>query len=225
LLYDQNKEIIESTLLAKKETKTMTEYKREMIRLPEPKHSSGTSIEEALLKRQSVRDFKDKPLTLAEVSQLAWAAQGTSYRDDRRTVPSAGALYPIELFVVAGNVSGLPAGIYRYSPKSHELLSIEKGDKRSDLCNAALGQSSVKRAPAVLVLSGVYERTITKYGDRGIRYVHMEAGHAAQNVCLQAIPMGLGTVVIGAFRDEDVKEILRMADRERPLYVIPVGRR
>ena len=203
----------------------MTEYKREMIRLPEPKHSSGTSIEEALLKRQSVRDFKDKPLTLAEVSQLAWAAQGTSYRDDRRTVPSAGALYPIELFVVAGNVSGLPAGIYRYSPKSHELLSIEKGDKRSDLCNAALGQSSVKRAPAVLVLSGVYERTITKYGDRGIRYVHMEAGHAAQNVCLQAIPMGLGTVVIGAFRDEDVKEILRMADRERPLYVIPVGRR
>ena len=203
----------------------MTEYKREMIRLPEPKHSSGTSIEEALLKRQSVRDFKDKPLTLAEVSQLAWAAQGTSYRDDRRTVPSAGALYPIELFVVAGNVSGLPAGIYRYSPKSHELLSIDKGDKRSDLCNAALGQSSVKRAPAVLVLSGVYERTITKYGDRGIRYVHMEAGHAAQNVCLQAIPMGLGTVVIGAFRDEDVKEILRMADRERPLYVIPVGRR
>jgi SagB-type dehydrogenase family enzyme len=205
--------------------KTMTEYKREMIRLPEPKHSSGTSIEEALLKRQSVRDFKDKPVTLAEVSQLAWAAQGTSYRDDRRTVPSAGALYPIELFVVAGNVSGLPAGIYRYSPKSHELLSIEKGDKRSNLCNAALGQSSVKRAPAVLVLSGVYERTITKYGDRGIRYVHMEAGHAAQNVCLQAIPMGLGTVVIGAFRDEDVKEILRMADRERPLYVIPVGRR
>jgi SagB-type dehydrogenase family enzyme len=205
--------------------KTMTEYKREMIRLPEPKHSSGTSIEEALLKRQSVRDFKDKPVTLAEVSQLAWAAQGTSYRDDRRTVPSAGALYPIELFVVAGNVSRLPAGIYRYSPKSHELLSIEKGDKRSNLCNAALGQSSVKRAPAVLVLSGVYERTITKYGDRGIRYVHMEAGHAAQNVCLQAIPMGLGTVVIGAFRDEDVKEILRMADRERPLYVIPVGRR
>jgi SagB-type dehydrogenase family enzyme len=203
----------------------MTEYKREIIRLPEPKHSSGTSIEEALLKRQSVRDFKDNPVTLAEVSQLAWAAQGTSYRDDRRTVPSAGALYPIELFVVAGNVRGLPAGIYRYSPKSHELLSIEKGDKRSDLCNAALGQSSVKRVPAVLVLSGVYERTIMKYGERGIRYVHMEAGHAAQNVCLQAIPMGLGTVVIGAFRDEEVKEILRMADRERPLYVIPVGKR
>jgi SagB-type dehydrogenase family enzyme len=212
-------------LRAKEKTKTMPEYEQEIIKLPAPKYNSSTSIEEALLKRRSVRDFKDKPVTLSEISQLIWAAQGSTDQGVLRTAPSAGALYPLELFVVAGNVSGLPAGIYKYSPKSHALLSIVKGDRRIDLCNAALGQSSVKRAAAVVVLSGVYERTTTKYGERGIRYVHMEAGHAAQNVYLQAVPLGLGTVVIGAFCDEEVKRILKMADREKPLYIMPVGRR
>jgi SagB-type dehydrogenase family enzyme len=141
-----------------------------------------------------------------------------------RTAPSAGALYPLELYVVAGNVDGLPAGVYKYRPDSHELLSIVKGDRRNDLCNAALVQSSIKRAALVLVLSGVYERTTAKYGDRGIRYVHMEAGHAAQNVYLQAVALQLGTVAIGAFRDEEVKKMLKMMAREMPLYVMPVGR-
>ena len=162
---------------------------------------------------------------LAELSQLMWAAQGMTDPRGLRTAPSAGALYPLELYVVAGNVTGLPPGIYKYRRERHELLSLAKGDRRNDLCNAALGQSSIRRAAVVIVLSGVYGRTTVKYGERGIRYVHMEAGHAAQNVYLQAVPLQLGTVVIGAFHDEEVKRMMMMTDKEKPLYIIPLGRR
>ena len=196
-----------------------------IIKLPEPNYRGSMSVEEALLKRRSVRDFKDKPVTLSEISQLIWAAQGSTDRRGFRTAPSAGALYPLELYVLAGNVTDLPAGIYKYRCKSHELLSIAKDDRRIDLGNAALGQSSVRRAAAVMALSGVHERMTTKYGDRGIRYVHMEAGHAAQNVYLQAVSLGLSTVVIGAFRDEEVKSLLKMTIGEKLLYIMPVGMR
>ncbi len=203
----------------------MSDYPPEsIIKLPAPKYISSTAVEEALHKRRSVRDFKDAPLTISEVSQLLWAAQGTVGARYRRTVPSAGALYPLELYIVAGNVTGLTAGVYRYLPEGHELLGIVSGDRRSNLCDAALGQSSIRRAPAVIVISAVYERTTSKYGERGIRYVHMEAGHAAQNVYLQTVSLGLGTVVIGAFRDEEIRKIMKMSDRERPLYIMPVGR-
>jgi SagB-type dehydrogenase family enzyme len=203
----------------------MPEHASERIKLPEPKYISVTSVEEALIKRRSVRVFKEGPVMLAELSQLIWAAQGMTDPRGLRTSPSAGALYPLELYVVAGNVNGLPPGLYKYIPSSHELLSLRHGDKRTDLCDTALGQSSIRRAALVLVLSGVYERTTAKYGERGIRYVHMEAGHAAQNVYLQAVPLGLGTVVIGAFRDDEVKKVLKLDDKERPLYIMPVGRR
>jgi len=203
----------------------MTENKSDIIRLPEPKYIGTSSLEEALHKRRSVRTFKDGPVTTYEVSQLIWAASGITGEGGLRTAPSAGALYPLELYVVAGNVNGLPAGIYKYRPNNHELLSVAKGDRRNDLCNAALGQSSIRRASAVLVLTGVYQRTTAKYGERGIRYVHMESGHAAQNICLQSVPLGLGTVVIGAFRDEEVKRVLNLEDAERPLYILPIGRR
>jgi len=203
----------------------MPEHAPEIIKLPEPEYNSGTSVEEALLKRRSVRVFKEGPVMLAELSQLIWAGQGMTDPRGPRTAPSAGALYPLELYVVAGNVSGLPQGLYKYRPERHELLSLSKGDRRNDLCNAALGQSSIRRAALVLVLSGVYERTTAKYGERGIRYVHMEAGHAAQNVCLQAVPLQLGTVVIGAFQDEEVKRLLKIGAGESPLYIMPVGKR
>lgn len=212
-------------LQAKEKTKTMPEYESEIIKLPEPKYDGSIPVEEALFKRKSVRDFKDMPLTFSEVSQLLWAAQGITGAGGRRTAPSAGALYPLEIYVVAANVNGLLAGIYKYRPNRHELLRIIKGDKRNDLCDAALGQSSIRRSAAVIVLSGVYERTTEKYGERGIRYVHMEVGHAAQNIYLQAVSLGLGTVVIGAFRDEAVKRIFKMAGGEMPLYIMPVGRR
>lgn len=195
-----------------------------VIELPAPKYVSGTSLEEAMFRRRSVRDFKDLPLTISEVSQLLWAAQGAAGARCRRTVPSAGALYPLELYIVAGNVLGLPGGIYRYVPDGHKLLTLAIGEKRKDLCNAALSQSSIRRAPAVIVMSGVYERTMSKYGERGVRYVYMEAGHAAQNIYLESVSLGLGTVVIGAFRDEEIRKIMKMTEMEGPLYIMPVGK-
>ncbi|MEW6214864.1 MAG: SagB/ThcOx family dehydrogenase [Nitrospirota bacterium] len=196
----------------------------EIIKLPEPKYDSKLSIEKALLKRRSVRDYKDEPLTLAEVSQLLWSAQGITDPRGFRAAPSAGALYPLEVYVVVGNVSSLSDGIYKYKPYGHELVSIMKGDKRAELSAAALGQTCVKGGAAVIVISAVYERTTKKYGERGIRYVHIEAGHAAQNVYLQAVSLNLGMVVVGAFADNEVKRILNMAPTEQPLCIMPVGK-
>ncbi|MEW6416825.1 MAG: SagB/ThcOx family dehydrogenase [Nitrospirota bacterium] len=210
---------------AKEKDEPMSKDESEIIKLPEPAYKSNTSVEEALLKRRCVRDYKDKPLTLAEVSQLLWAAQGITGSFGFRTAPSAGALYPLEVYIFAGNVRDLPGGIYRYRPHKHGIEMVVKGDKRNELCSAALNQSSVRDAPAVIVFSAVYERTTVKYGERGIRYVHIEAGHAAQNVFLQAVSLNLGAVVIGAFYDDEVKKIMKMPDREQPLYIMPVGRK
>ncbi len=216
--------IVNTPAMAKEKTDPMQEFKSETIKLPEPKYDSDISIEEALLERRSVRSYKDSPLTLAEVSQLLWSAQGITSPGGLRTAPSAGALYPLEIYVVAGNVDNLQDGVYRYNPYKHELVRVVKGDKRIELCDAALGQTSVRNAAAVIVFSAVYERTTVKYGDRGVQYVHMETGHAAQNVFLQTVPLNLGTVVIGAFHDDAVKKVLKMSDREQPLYIMPVGR-
>ena len=201
-----------------------TEDTSETIKLPEPVQDSKTSIEKAIRKRRSVRSFTEGSLTLAEVSQLLWAAQGITSPRGLRTAPSAGALYPLEMYLAAGNVDALPDGVYRYRPVRHELVRVIAGDKRPELCAAAFGQTSVRNAAAVIVFAAVYERTTVKYGDRGIPYVHMETGHAAQNVFLQAVPLNLGTVVIGAFYDAGVRKALRMSDREQPLYIMPVGR-
>lgn len=197
----------------------------EPIKLPQPMYTSKTSVEKALQERRSIRDYQKLPITLSELSQLLWAAQGISGSGGRRTAPSAGALYPLEVYAVIGNVTGLSAGIYLYNPHKHELAGIAAGDSRAALCKAALGQTPVKNAAAVLVFSAVYERTTIKYGERGIRYVHMEAGHAAQNVYLQAVSLDLGTVVIGAFHDEQVRTVLRLSGQEQPLYIMPVGKR
>jgi len=177
-----------------------------------------------MLKRRSVRSFKDSSLTLAEVSQLLWAAQGITSPRGLRTAPSAGALYPLEIYVLEGNVDGLPDGVYHYRPARHQLVRVVKGDRRSELYEAALIQTSVRNAPAVLVFAAVYERTTVKYGDRGVQYVHMETGHSAQNVFLQAVPLNLDAVVIGSFYDDMVRKVLKMSGSEQPLYIIPVGR-
>ncbi len=196
----------------------------ETIALPEPRYKSQTAVEEALLKRRSVRDYKGEPLSLAEVSQLLWAAQGITNPDGFRTAPSAGALYPLELYVVAGSVTDIAAGVYKYRIGAHELAMVAPGDKRGDLAAVALDQSCIKEAAVDLVFAGVYERTTRKYGERGIRYVYMEVGHAAQNVYLQAVSLGLGAVVVGAFEDDKVKRVVAMADDERPLYIMSVGK-
>ncbi len=197
---------------------------KDTLQLPDPKTDSGMPLEETLLKRRSIRSFSDESLSLEQISQLLWAAQGVTHQRGYRTAPSAGALYPLEIYVVAGQVKGLDAGIYRYIPQGHKLKKITDGDKREELCRAALNQSFVKNAPAVFILSAVYQRVTGKYGDRGIKYAFIEVGHASQNICLQAVALNLGTVVIGAFHDNHVKRIMVMDANEYPVYIIPAGR-
>ncbi len=197
----------------------------ESITLPAPITDGKTSLETALTKRRSVRHYKDIPLSLADLSQLLWAGQGITASAGRRTAPSAGALYPLEMHVVAGKVTGLPPAVYRYQPQDHTLHRIKDGDVRAELCTAALGQSSIKQAPVVIVVSAVYERTTVKYGERGVRYVHMEAGHAAQNISLQAASLDCGTVVVGAFHDDQVGTVLNLPREHHPLSLLPVGKR
>ncbi len=194
------------------------------ISLPDPHFDSKTSIEKSLIERRSVRQYREKDLTLGEVSQLLWAAQGVTSPRGYRTAPSAGALYPLELYIVAGKVSDLAPGIYKYEPDEHKLVKTCDGDRRRDLWHVALEQSPIKNAPVVLVFCAIYVLTTSRYGERGIRYVHMEVGHAAQNVCLQAVSLGIGTVVIGAFNDKEVKRVLNLDADEYPLCIMPAGR-
>ena len=193
-------------------------------KLPNPKYDSNVSIEEALLKRRSIREYTRNPLNLQEISQLLWAAQGITDPRGFRTAPSAGALYPLEVYVVVGDVETLVKGIYQYRPQEHNLKKVLQGDRREELSAAALGQESVGSAALNIVITAVYERTTEKYGERGFRYVHMEAGHLAQNVYLQATALDLGTVTIGAFFDEQVIEVLNLSENEQPLYIMPVGK-
>ena len=192
--------------------------------LPEPVHDSPTSVEAAVQERRSVRSFSPDPLALSEVSQLLWAAQGITSPEGKRTAPSAGALYPVEIYLAAGQVTDLAPGLYLYDPGVHQLILIREGDLRQDLYQAALQQNAVRDAPAVLILSGVYERTTGKYGERGIRYVHMEIGFSSQNVYLQAESLELGTVFIGAFHDDRIKRMLQFGEGETPLGLMPVGK-
>ena len=205
------------------ETMTIDKSKK-IVKLPAPRFDGNIPVETALLKRRSVRSYAAEALTLAEVSQLLWSAQGITDSRGFRTAPSAGALYPLELYIVAGRVQDLSAGIYKYRPHRHELFKILEGDRREQLCSAALNQSSVIQAPLVMVFCAVNERITGKYGDRGVQYVYMEVGHASQNVCLQAVSLGLGALTIGAFYDDRVKTVIHAMADERPLYIMPVGR-
>jgi SagB-type dehydrogenase family enzyme len=180
-------------------------------------------VEKALRERRSVRDFSKQPLHLADVSQLLWSAQGITGAGGLRTAPSAGALYPLEIYLVAGNVEGLPGGVYKYVPDGHELVGTVDADRRAELSQAAFYQAAVRNAAAVVLLSAVYERTTARYGNRGFRYVYIESGHVGQNVSLQAIALNLGAVVIGAFDDTRVKRIANLKPKEEPLYLIAIG--
>jgi len=183
------------------------------------------SLEELLRQRRSVRDYADVPLMKDEVMKLLWAGQGITSPVGFRTAPSAGALYPLELYLVAGNVDNLAPGIYKYKPVENGLTLVKEGDVRAGLATASLGQRSVADGAVDIVIAAVYERTTVKYGVRGERYVHMEAGHVAQNICLQATALNLGLVTIGAFDDAAVAKIVGISPDEAPLYVIPVGRK
>jgi SagB-type dehydrogenase family enzyme len=196
----------------------------DLIILPTPILDSQTSVEQSLLERKSIREYSPDPLTLEEISQLLWAAQGINRPGGYRTSPSAGALYPLNVYLVSGEVVEIPAGVYKYIPEQHALQPGLQGDVREELTAAALGQEAVRNAPAVILISAVYERTTGKYGDRGIRYVHMEVGTAAENVYLQAVSLDLGTVFIGAFYDDQVSQVLKLAPQEQPLCIMPIGK-
>jgi len=186
--------------------------------LPAPQLKGTLTLEEALAKRRSVREFSDTPLTLAELGQLLWAAQGMTHPAGLRTAPSAGALYPLEVYAVTRE------GVYHYQPQGHQTIVHVQGNVQPALHAAALRQDPVLKAPAVIVIAAVYAHTAQKYGaERSPRYVHLEAGHAAQNVLLQAVALNLGAVPIGAFEDDKVKQVLELPSDQQPLYLIPVG--
>ncbi len=200
--------------------------KKELIRLPHPNHHGKVSVEEAILKRRSIRRFRSEPLTLSQLSQLMWAAQGITASGGRRAAPSAGATYPLEIFAVTGEqtVDSLSAGVYYYQVDSHALDIHIEGDLRPALAEAALGQSCIATSPVDIIVCALYSRTVYRYGRRGERYVHIEVGHVSQNVSLQAVALGLGTVMVGAFDDEQVRTVLHLEEQLRPLYIIPVGK-
>ncbi len=196
--------------------------------MPPPRLAGRMSVEEAILRRRSRRKFSVQPISLEELGQLLWAAQGiTDGRTGFRAAPSAGATYPLIIYVVVGEngVVGLEAGVYRYVPKNHSLILVRIGDYRRELCVECLGQECVLTAPVSIVIAADYGRTTSVYGERGrLRYVPMEAGHASENVYLQAEALGLGTVAVGAFDDEGVRRIIGCSPEETPLYVMPVGK-
>jgi SagB-type dehydrogenase family enzyme len=194
------------------------------IALPPPITRGALSVEEAIARRRSRRDFSNNPLLLRDISQLCWAAQGvTEATNGLRAAPSAGALYPVELYLVVGN-SDLGQGVYRYVSASHTLSLVKKGDFRSELRDASLDQECVADAALDFVITGVFDRTTIKYGERGReRYVPMEAGHIAENVYLMAEALGLGTVSVGAFQDDRVREVISAPSECIPLYVMPIG--
>ncbi|MCD6407972.1 SagB/ThcOx family dehydrogenase [bacterium] len=196
---------------------------KEKIKLPSPSYKSNFSVEEALKKRRSTRRYRKSPLTLKELSQILWAVDGKTVEWGGRTAPSAGATYPLEIYVVVGNVIGVKPGLYHYDVNGHSLSLVKEGDFRAELSKSAFNQPWIKNAPVVIVISGIFERTTRRYGERGKRYVYMEVGHCGQNLHLQCEALGLGTVMVGAFDDEKVKKILGI--KEEVFYLCPVGRK
>ncbi len=193
------------------------------IVLPAPDMAGGMALNDAIARRRSAREYSGTALTLTQVSQLLWAGQGITHGRDYRTVPSAGALFPMELYLLTGAVEGLTAGIHHYAAKPHALRKISGGDRRADLAAICLHQDWIATAPAVLVISGVEARTAAKYRDRASRYVLIEAGHVAQNVELQAVSLGLGAAVVGAFRDAELHAFIGSPEGDKPLYVVTLG--
>lgn len=194
------------------------------MKLPEPRDRSDISLEDAISKRRSVRAYKSGPLTLNEAAQLLWAAQGITGKDGFRAAPSGGATYPLETYLAVGDIVGLDPGLYRYDPQSHSLSLVNQGELRPELSAASLEQPCVRDAAIVIVLTALYERTTERYGERGKMYVHMDVGHAAENVLLQATALGLGSVPVGAFRTRTIAQLLGLPENEVPLYLLPVGR-
>jgi len=197
-----------------------------VIKLPPPLLKGKFSLEEAITKRRSVRKYRPESLALFQLSQILWSAQGVTGGGRLRAAPSAGATYPLEVFAVIGKqaIEELETGIYHYEVDSHSLSLHKPGDFRIDLARAALDEGFIAVAPVDIVICALYTRTSYRYGRRGERYVHMEVGHVGQNIHLQAVALGLATVEVGAFDDEDVRKVLDVEEQIKPLYIMPIGK-
>ncbi|HNV68144.1 MAG TPA: SagB/ThcOx family dehydrogenase [Candidatus Ozemobacteraceae bacterium] len=194
-----------------------------VLALPEPLQTGLHSLEETLARRRTVRSFASRPLTAAQASQLLWAAQGVTSPEGYRTAPSGGGLYPLEIRMVAGNIEGIATGTWHYQPASHQLSLEHPADIREALIDAAYRQTWMGQGAAIFVISGVSARSSAKYGTRGVRFTYMEAGHAAQNLLLQAIGLGLEAGTVGGFDDAKVRAALHLPAEEEPLYLLVVG--
>lgn len=201
----------------------------ETINLPDPVFIGEMSVEQSLKDRRSMRNFKDKTLCLQHVSQVLWSAYGVSDAESfshikLKTAPSAGATYPLEIYLMAGNVEGLIPGLYKYHPEENKLSLYLKGDIRSRIAKACLDQRMLKDAPATIIYNVVFERTTQRYGQRGYeRYVYMDIGHSAQNIYLQTTALGMATCAIGAFEDDKLTSVIKPPDNEVVMYLMPFG--
>jgi SagB-type dehydrogenase family enzyme len=197
----------------------------EAVKLPAPNTKGGIPLTEALQARRTVRHFAARPLELAQISQLLWEADGLSDPRGLRTSPSAGATYPLDLYLVVGErgAANLPAGIYHYEVRAHALSPGTRGDLRALVAGACLHQTWVIEAPVMVVITGEYRRCSARYGQRGIRYTHMEAGNVSQNLFLAAESLGLGAGIVGAFDDQALAEVLKLPPAHEALLVMPVG--
>jgi SagB-type dehydrogenase family enzyme len=200
--------------------------KQIIVRLPPPHLRGKMSLEETVASRRSVRRYRSEPLTLPQLSQMLWSAQGITGAAKLRAAPSAGATYPLEISVAVGKqtVEGLEAGVYHYEVDTHSITLHQPGDLRLDLARAALDEGFIAAAPVDIVICALYARTSYRYGRRGERYVHMEVGHVGQNIHLQAVALGLATVEVGAFHDEEVRKVLGLEEQIKPLYIMPIGK-
>jgi SagB-type dehydrogenase family enzyme len=186
------------------------------VKLPPPKKKGTFSLEETIERRRSKRAFLPKRVSPEQIAQLLWAAQGAFHRG-KRTVPSAGGIYPLEIYVVTRE------GVQHYVPQNHELEETLRGDVVPQLCQAATGQEFIREAPANIIIAADDRAMVGRYGDRAERYICIEVGHAAQNIHLQAVALGLGSAPVGAFDDEQIHSALKLPEEQRPFYIIPVG--
>lgn len=200
--------------------------KEDHMKLPEPGIKGEVSLERTIKNRRTIRSFTSERLTSEQFSQLLWAAQGiTEDRGFKRAAPSAGALYPMDIYAVVGaeGVQGLKAGVYHYEPKNHSVSLVSEGDLRNEVARASLSQMWMARPPLNFVITAEYDRITVKYGKRGIRYAMIEAGHIGQNIFLHSEALNLGAGIVGAFNDEEVIRVMKIPLSHEPLLIMPVG--
>jgi len=196
------------------------------LSLPKPSSDGKVSLEKAIKERRTVRDFRERALSLIHLSQLLWAAQGiTDVATGKRAVPSGGALYPLDIYILIGEngVERIEAGVYHYLSKEHSVAMISKGDRRREISTASLSQMWMAKAPVIFVITAEYKRITGKYGERGIRYALIEVGHAGQNLFLEAEALGLGAGIVGAFSDLEVSKVASLPSKHEPILIMPVG--